>query len=102
MGMFDTFVFNCPNHGCGADIQQQTKSFGCTLNILKEGSELEDETWNRMDFTGYLRIRHYTLPYTCAACQKNVYAAVIRGTIMRFCPQEEGEAFEKMFHGEKE
>ena len=102
MGMFDTFIFKCPNQGCDATIQQQTKAFGCTLAILKEGSELEDESWNKMDFTGYLRIQDYTEPHTCESCKKNAYAVVLRGTIIRFCDQAEGENFEQMFQGEDE
>lgn len=100
MGMFDTFVFDCPN--CGVRVQQQTKEFGCTLAILKEGTELKSDSWDKMDFTGYLRIQHYTEPHTCQSCNKKTYAAILRGTIIRFCPQEEGEAFEEMFEGEKE
>ena len=97
MGMFDTFIFNCPNKGCGVEIQQQTKEFGCTLSILKEGTQLESGCWDKIDFTGYLRIQHYTEPYTCKSCKKNTYAVVLRGKIIRFCDQEEGESFAKMF-----
>lgn len=101
MGMFDTFVFKCPNKGCDAIVRQQTKSFGCTLATLKEGSELEND-WDKIDFTGYLRIQHYTEPYTCESCKKNAYAVILRGTIIRFCDQEEGESFAEMFQGKQE
>lgn len=97
MGMYDTVKFNCPNDGCGHMIEIQTKSFGCTLDTIQEGSDLIDESGMPFCLTGCLLVSHYVNPYTCDQCKKNSYALVLAGKIVQFCSQERGESFEKYF-----
>jgi hypothetical protein len=100
VGLFDTITCKCPNEGCGADYSEQTKSFACMMQTIREGSTLHFDCHSPAVFTGYIKLVNSTEQSGCPACGRDIYMVVLENSVQRFCDQVEGSAFVGMFRGD--
>lgn len=84
MGLFDTFVYECPY--CNTETESQTKAFECGLARLSIGDKIDKSTSLKL-----------LMKNPCHSCNRNATAIISDGMVIAFKKSEFATKEEKQW-----